>query len=209
MNPNLEIAAEKAVETVLRFNLNTRKPDPLPVLEQLNNVYLISHDFPVSSVGGNQDAITLVNKAESGLQFIVMYNRTIDPFALRIALARELGHIILNHDGSTPEEEWSAEANCFAYHFLCPMIKTKKINYRPLRVSLSWEMKESIVFESIEEMKMHIADEKNRFNRFIGKNRSYNADDVDLVKKQDDRQIGWKNCYDIVLDGKIIGHCGE
>ena len=36
------------------------------------------------------------------------------------ALARELGHIVLGHDGSRPEEVRTAEALCFAQHLLCP-----------------------------------------------------------------------------------------
>ena len=36
------------------------------------------------------------------------------------SLARELGHIILGHDGSRPEEVRRAEALCFANHLICP-----------------------------------------------------------------------------------------
>lgn len=211
MNPNIETAAIKAVETVARFGLNPRIADPLSVLKRLNNVYLISHDSPIGQLEANQDAVTLVNRGETGLQYILIYNRDIDPYKLRFALARELGHIILEHDGNSPEDVWSSEAICFAYHFLCPLpLRVKKINYRPIRSNLSWEMKESLVFESVDAMKSHIVDERNKYNRFIGRHDIYAADDVELVKQLDsDHRTGWKNCYDIVIDGKIIGHCGE
>lgn len=212
MSPNLEDAAVKAVETVERFGLDPRRADPLSVLERLNNVYLISHDSPLCQIEANQDAVTLVNKAASGLQYIVIYNMGIEPYKLRFALARELAHIILEHDGNSPEDIWSSEAVCFAYHFLCPLpiIRVKKINYRPLRINLSWEMKDMIVFDSVDDMKSHIVDEQNRYNRFLGKPGTYEAADVELVKQiEHDRRVGWKNCYDIVLNGKVIGHCGE
>ena len=212
MKPNLENAAVKANEVISKYKLRIESTDPLIILKQLPNVYLVSHDAPVCE-GANQDAITLVNKTKNGLQFIVIYNSGIDADRLRFALARELGHIILKHDGSSPEEVWAAEADCFAYHFLCPVplvMRKKVINYRPVRISLSWELKDSIVFDSVDEMKLHIAEEQNRYNRFIGKKETFGADDVEIVKTvENDQRIGWKNCCEIVLNGQKVGYCGE
>ena len=71
-------------------------------------------------------------------------------------------------------------------------------------------MKDSLSFASVEEMKAHIADERNRYNRFMGKNETYNADDIELVRHIDfDERTGWRNCCEIVLNGKKIGYCGE
>lgn len=214
MTPNIENAAVKAVETVEQYKLSPNHPDPLIVLNQLNNVYLISHDAPeIDGLYDNQDALTLVNKTDNGLQYIVIYNRTIDQHKLRFALARELAHIILEHDGSSPEDVWSAEAACFAYHFLCPlplMAKKTIINYRPIRINLSWELKEMVAFDSISEMKAQIADERNRYNRFIGKNLRYKPEDVELINHFEfDKRTGWKNCCEVVIDGKKVGYCGE
>ena len=39
---------------------------------------------------------------------------------LQRALARELGHIVLGHDGSRPEDVRTEEALVFARHLLCP-----------------------------------------------------------------------------------------
>ena len=36
------------------------------------------------------------------------------------ALARELGNVVLEHDGTLPEEIRNEEARAFAHHFLCP-----------------------------------------------------------------------------------------
>jgi hypothetical protein len=41
-------------------------------------------------------------------------------YILQRALAREMGHIVLGHDGSLPEDVRMAEALTFAHHFLCP-----------------------------------------------------------------------------------------
>ena len=41
-------------------------------------------------------------------------------FIVQRALAREMGHIVLGHDGTRPEEVRNAEALCFAHHLLCP-----------------------------------------------------------------------------------------
>ena len=41
-------------------------------------------------------------------------------YLVQRALARELGHIVLGHDGSKPEDVRMAEAYCFAHHLLCP-----------------------------------------------------------------------------------------
>ena len=211
MKPNLENAAVKANETISRYNIQIESTDPLAVLKQLKNVYLVSHDAPVTN-GANQDAVTLVNKTKDGLQYIVIYNSAIDADRLHFALARELGHIILRHDGSSPEDIWAAEADCFAYHFLCPapiIMRKKPINYRPVRISLSWEMKDMLVFDSIDEMKSHIVEEQNKFNRFVGKGETFGADDVEIKSVGHDKRIGWKNCCEIVMNGRTVGYCGE
>ena len=48
---------------------------------------------------------------------ILLTNRTA---AKAESLARELGHIILCHDGSLPEDVRNEEAKAFANHLLCP-----------------------------------------------------------------------------------------
>ena len=68
----------------------------------------------------NQDAITTVQKCAKGnTRYLITYNQQLPDYQIRKALARELGHIVLGHDGSRPEEVRDDEALCFAYHFLC------------------------------------------------------------------------------------------
>jgi hypothetical protein len=68
----------------------------------------------------NQDAVTTVFVDDDRLQYVVTYNRMLSTGIVSRALARELGHIILGHDGTRPEEIRNEEAKCFAHHLLCP-----------------------------------------------------------------------------------------
>ena len=68
----------------------------------------------------NQDAFTSVNYKYGKPQYLVTFNQRL-PFALiQRGLARELGHIMLGHDGSRPESVRNDEAKCFAHHLLVP-----------------------------------------------------------------------------------------
>jgi hypothetical protein len=70
--------------------------------------------------GRSQDAFTAVNMKDGKLQYIVTYNQLLSTVIIQRALARELGHIVLGHDGSLPEEIRNLEAVAFANHLLCP-----------------------------------------------------------------------------------------
>ena len=214
---SLKHAARKAVQTLIAYGISFSNPDPLPILRKLRNVALIAYsvdDMPAIA-DSNQEAFTLVNRSDGELRYIVIYNKDLPAPRLRLVLAKELAHVILKHDKQSPEHEWMEESVCFAYHFLCPVqipgVPKKRINFRPHHESLLWSMKMIQNFESIEEMICHIVDERNRFCRVIGKQKThYNNEDVEFLRPSDFDQItGWKNCYDIVLDGQTIGHCGE
>lgn len=208
MNPNYSQAATKAKETVAAFG-----NDPLEILNKLRNVvviaYSISDDNSSSIVHSNMDALTLVNRKNGKLQYIVLYNSSLSFSEQRPALARELGHVMLKHDGNGKEFVWMEEANCFAYRFLS--IKKKKIQYRTKQKSIYLELMTTQPFDSIESIKIYVADKKNRFNRIIGDMHThYTANDVKLYNKSDyDSITGWKNCFDVVLDGETVGYCGE
>ena len=218
MEPNYKRSATAALETVIDFDLDTNRINPLSVLSRLKNVLLLPYKSEHESgtalfiAGDNQDAFTLVNRKNGKLQYIVIYNLATPQTQLDFALSRELGHIILEHDGTSPEAVWDAEANCFAHHFLCPvpMAKEIRINFRPQHSSLLWELKNIHVFNSIENLKLFVAEEGNKFKRFIGKSESYGSTDVELINKYDfDHVTGWKNCFNVVLDGRTVGVCGE
>lgn len=122
-------AAIMAAETLIRYNIRTSPISPLPILEQMDNVIVISFSemsnlsgmsnaelIPV--FGKNRDAVTSIHTDNGKTTYVVAYNSLL-PFALvQHALAREMGHIVLKHTESSKEN--AAEALCFEHHLLCP-----------------------------------------------------------------------------------------
>ena len=129
MNPDFTNAAIKAAETLIKFGVKTAPVSPLPILEQMDNVIVTSFaDMCASSgispydmkplFGKNQDAISSIHSEKGKTWYVVAYNSLLPFSMVQHALAREMGHIVLRHEGSSPEN--SAEAICFAHHLLCP-----------------------------------------------------------------------------------------
>ena len=202
MNPNYESAAAKAYDTRTRFGSS----NPLQILRQLSNVLTIS--FESSDMPVYQDSFTCVD----GNNYIVFYNASLSPVLLRSALARELGHVILQHDGKDPEEVWLEEATCFAYHFLCPSPSVSiTIKYRPDRSSVSMSFKDMQTFDSIFSLKEAVADEQTRISRYIGQSQTtYTPDDVQILSMNADDIFGhWKNYSTVLVAGRPVGYCGE
>lgn len=201
MIPNYENAARNAYDTRTQFGLS----DPLRILRQLSNVLVIS--FESFEMPVDQDAFTCVD----GNKFIVFYNGSLSPVRLRAALARELGHVVLQHDGKDPEEIWDEEATCFAYHFLCPPPSAcVEIKFRPEHATLSWSFKDMRVFSSLRALKEAIADEQTRIAKFIGRHVSYTPDDVEIRNlNQTDIFGDWNNYSAVLVGGKPVGYCGQ
>ena len=132
MTPDYENAAIKATETLIKFGISTTPIDPLPMLKKTPNVYVMTFsemsektsvdrcDILRTLGQQNQDAITTVFNENGERKYIVSYNMLLPAKYVDRALARELGHIVLGHDGSRQEDVRDAEAKCFANHLLCP-----------------------------------------------------------------------------------------
>lgn len=132
MTPNYELAAIKAAETLIQNNITTAPVIPLPVFKRIPGCLVLSFTEMSSQIGvdrdnlvamfdtENHDAVTSTHFEDGRLRYIVTYNQRLPLYLLQRALARELGHIVLGHDGSRPEDVRMAEAYCFAHHFLCP-----------------------------------------------------------------------------------------
>lgn len=132
MTPDYEKAAIKATETLIKYNIGAAPIDPLPMLKQTPGVLVLSFEEMANQTNidrneildklgcKNQDAVTTVFVDNDELKYVVTYNRMLSFGMVNRALARELGHIILGHDGSRPEEVRNEEAKCFAHHLLCP-----------------------------------------------------------------------------------------
>ena len=132
MNPDLENAALKASETLIRQRITSAPVDPMPVLKTIPGAVVVSFAELGQSIGmdrshvlgslitENHDAITACTFINGKPSYIVAYNQRLPFYMMQRALARELGHIVLGHDGSRPEDVRREEAICFARYFLCP-----------------------------------------------------------------------------------------
>ena len=132
MTPDYENAALQATQLLIRFGINSAPVSPLPILKNYPGVLVLSYDSlsekvrqdracVISTFGrDSQDAFTTVSVYNGKRHYIVMYNQHLSQVLIQRALARELGHIVLGHDGSRPEDVRNAEAIAFSHHLLCP-----------------------------------------------------------------------------------------
>lgn len=148
MTPDYERAALLAMETLITNRITSAPVSSLPILKNIKGVLVLSfaemstiaeiaRDQLVSMCCGNQDAVT-IHLTEGKIKYIVAYNQQLPFFIMQRALARELGHIVLGHDGTRPEDVREAEALGFARHLLCPrpLLKAIEDSGVPLTVDL-------------------------------------------------------------------------
>lgn len=138
MTPNYELAATTAMRALIANEISTAPVMPLPILKKVPGVLVLTFDEMsrdtgierreiLKRFGDNQDAATFYR--DSGkIRYIVAYNQSLSIYLAQRAVARELGHIVLGHDGETrTAENRMAEAYCFAHHLLCPRPLIKAI----------------------------------------------------------------------------------
>ena len=147
MTPDYLLAATKATETLIKYRIDSAPVSPLPILKRLPGVLVVSYQKMsddieqdrqcVISIFGetNQDAFTSVNLKDGKPFYLVTYNQKLSQVFVQRALARELGHIILGHDGTRPEDVRNAEAICFANHLLAPRALIHMIQASGLRLT--------------------------------------------------------------------------
>lgn len=131
MTPDFQAAAIRATETLIKHNITSAPIVPIPFLKAIPGVKVLSfaemafsvgkdRDSLVRSFNESQDAVTFTKRIGNDLRYFVIYNQRLPFYILQRGLARELGHIIMKHDGSRPEEVREAEALCFSLHLICP-----------------------------------------------------------------------------------------
>jgi hypothetical protein len=132
MKASYETAAIKAAETLIKYRIATAPIEPMPILKKIPGVIVLSFAEMSETIGidrtsllgtlvtENHDAVTAVNEVKGKLVYCVAYNQRLPFYLLQRALSRELGHIVLGHDGSKPEEVRTEEAKYFAKHLICP-----------------------------------------------------------------------------------------
>ena len=130
--PDLERAATAAAQTLIDYHVTSAPVAPLRILKSIPGVIVLSFTELATGMGmdrkdllaqyGDQakDAFTLVRDVGGRLRYFVGYNLLLPEYMLQRAIARELGHIVLGHDGSRPEDVRAMEAMFFSRHFLCP-----------------------------------------------------------------------------------------
>lgn len=147
-SPDFETAAIRASETLIQYNISSAPVIPVPILKSMPNVLIMSftemsyqsgidREDLISKFGiENQDAATCVQKINGKLCYVIVYNQRLPFYMIQRGLARELGHIVLGHDGSRPDAVRYAEAQVFAYHFLCPRPVIRAIQESNVRFSI-------------------------------------------------------------------------
>ena len=132
MNPDFDRAATAAAEILIKYGISTAPIDPIPIFKKADNLNVVTFTEISSQIGmdrhelistfdaQNHDAVSSVYMKNGEPHYIVAYNMLLPQYIVQRALAREMGHIVLGHDGSRPEDVRNAEALCFAQHLLCP-----------------------------------------------------------------------------------------
>lgn len=128
MTPDYQKAKQEAIRIYNKYGTN----NPLEIIKKQPCTLLMSFMEMAAAIGvnreslvticgeDNHDAITTVQTCAKGnTRYLITYNQQLQDYQINKALARELGHIVLGHDGSRSEEVRDDEALCFAYHFIC------------------------------------------------------------------------------------------
>ena len=147
MTPDYEKAAIKATETLIKHGVSSAPVDPLPILKKIQGVIVMTFEdmSKKSNIGrkdiidmfgcDNQDAVTSLYINDESPKYVVTYNRMLPSMVVDRALARELGHILLGHDGTRPEEVRNKEASCFSKHLMMPRALIHAISATGIRVT--------------------------------------------------------------------------
>ena len=132
--PDYQKAATRALETLVRFGVDSAPINPIPmILSMPDAVTLVTYSQLSDDTGVNRmdlirkaayapDAFSSANLIDGKRHYIIAYNKKLgeNNHSLHCALARELGHVILGHDGSLPYDVRMEEVRCFHHHLLAP-----------------------------------------------------------------------------------------
>ena len=144
--PDYQKAATCALETLVRFGVDSAPINPIPmILAMPDAVTLVTYSQLSDDIGINRndlirkatfapDAFSSASVIDGKRHYIIAYNKKLgeNNHSLHCALARELGHVVLGHDGSLPYDVRMEEVRCFHHHLLAPrplihMIQTSGI----------------------------------------------------------------------------------
>ena len=133
MKPDYDRAAALAMKTLLKNKVTQTPVDSLSILLNYPGVRVMSftrfamqagieREDLIPLFGENQDAATFhLDMNIEDVKYVVVYNQRLPFDIICRGVARELGHIVLGHDGQTRSTEVRrAEAMCFAHHLISP-----------------------------------------------------------------------------------------
>ena len=132
MTPDFDRAATAAAEILIKYGISTAPVDPIPIFKKADGFNVVTFTEMSRLIGvdrsdllssfdtENHDAVSSAYLKDGHPHYLVAYNMRLPAYLVQRALAREMGHLVLGHDGSRPEEVRNAEAICFAHHLLCP-----------------------------------------------------------------------------------------
>ena len=128
MTPDYARAAVAAAETLIKHKIKNAPVDPIPVYKNTPGVLLLPFADASQLAGADRkdlteafhDAVTVVYPSDDRIRYLVSFNQRLSVDIVQRTLARELGHIVLGHDGSRPVSVRMDEAYTFALHFLFP-----------------------------------------------------------------------------------------
>ena len=131
--PDFDRAAIAASQMLIDNHITETPVNPLPILLNYPGVRVLPYTKMADEAGidrndlvpifGNQDAATFLLNMPGldDVKYVVVYNMRLPFEIIWRAIARELGHIVLEHDGITrPQSVRMAEAVCFSHHLISP-----------------------------------------------------------------------------------------
>ena len=132
MTPDFDRAATAAAQILIKYGISTAPVDPIPIFKKAPGFNVVTftemskmigmdrHELISSFEVESHDAVTSAYMKDGVPHYLVAYNQRLPQYLVQRALAWEMGHIVLGHDGTRPEEVRNAEALCFAHHLICP-----------------------------------------------------------------------------------------
>lgn len=130
--PDYDRAAIAAMNLLVEHSITETPINPLPIMLGLPHVRVMPFTHMASEAGmdredliplfgANADAATFHCLGIDDVKYVVVYNMRLPFEIIWRGIARELGHVVLGHDGMTrPISVRNAEAVCFSHHLICP-----------------------------------------------------------------------------------------
>lgn len=132
MKPDFDRAATAAAEILIKYGIKSAPVDPIRIIKEADGYNVITFtewadsikmnrsDLIQTFAPENHDAVSSVYMKDGKPHYLIAFNALLPLHLIQRGLAREIGHFVLGHDGTLPQEVCNAEALCFAHHLLCP-----------------------------------------------------------------------------------------